>query len=144
MTATLIERSEAVTRIGQHITAREHYLITTPPGRALDFLDRLDVEWVAYADTGAPLVLITDEPAPVRITAHLVPLALVVAIPKTAPRESLDRAFVDGFSGSDTHDLVAITEPDSTVTYWPRLFIDALDSVDPISAAQMRAQAIRP
>ncbi|MET8134663.1 hypothetical protein ABZV24_22370 [Streptomyces sp. NPDC005251] len=142
-THDFLARDTAVHQIAQHIADRDAYLVTCPPttlpilSRALDSLPA----WSAYLDNGTGAVLRTDRAGALLVADLLMETAGVLVVPKTVPAVELGQVVGQDIPADGSQDLVVLMPPGGEPIFWPLLFIDALDIVDPTVAAQLRAMA---
>lgn len=142
-TNELISRATAVQQIADHIADRDHYVITAPPEAlaALAQTLRLVDTWAGYLDNGAGMILRTDRPGVLAISNLLAPAVGVITVPKTVPAAVLTEALGQEVPDDGSQDIV-ILMPGGPPAYFPLLFVEALDIVDPRTAAQLRAHHI--
>lgn len=138
---TSISRATAVTTVAGHIADRDAFVITVPPNVLGDVTHGLrDVDgWTAYLDSGTPVILQTDRVSVLAVTGAIILSAAVVTVPKTVPAAVLSKALGQTIPDDGSQDLVVLHGADGEPIVWPLLFVDALDQVDPIAAAQLRA-----
>lgn len=145
-----IDRELAAEHIASRIKARDSYVITAPPS-ALSRLSESfeDISgWAAYLDTGLELVLRTDSASVLLVTDVVDSLmsattAAVIVVSKTVPASVLATAVGQEVPADGSRDLLVLHAAEGVV-FWPTLFVDALDIVDPLVAAQLRAQSLSP
>ncbi|SOB84234.1 hypothetical protein [Streptomyces sp. 1331.2] len=137
----LIPRETAVRRLADVLSDRTEYLVTIPPGVGQALAAGLDLvgHWTAYLDVGAPEVLVTSDLTTFRGTHMLVPTGGVVTIPKTVHHRAVSRLVRQRIPADGSRDVLLITDRSGGPTYWPLLLVDAVDRVDPVLAAQLRA-----
>ncbi|RPE34776.1 hypothetical protein [Kitasatospora cineracea] len=141
---TLIPREEAVRRLADTLADRTEYLITIPPGIGPQLaagLDRVE-RWTALLDVGAPEVLSTGDLGAFQQAHGLVPVGGVLIVPKTVPHQAVSKLVRQRIPADGSQDVLLITDRNGAPTYWPLLLVDAVDRVDPILAAQLRANSL--
>lgn len=139
-THELLGRDRAVQKIARHIADRDAYLVTIPPDtlpRLSKSLDRI-ATWSAYLDSGNPFILRTNRPGALLVTDLLIETAGVLVVPKTVPASALSKVVGQEVPADGSQDLVVLM-PTAGPIFWPLLFVDALEIVDPKVAAQLRA-----
>ncbi|MER7838439.1 hypothetical protein ABTY98_21755 [Streptomyces sp. NPDC096040] len=142
-TNELIDRDTAVQQIAAHIADRDAYVITTPP----DALPRLSrslenlSSWGAYLDSGTPVVLRTGRAGALLVVDMLMETAGVLVVPKTVPAAELGKVVGQDIPADGSQDLVVLMPREGPI-FWPLLFVDALEIVDPAVAATLRANHI--
>ncbi len=140
----ILDRDEAVQRIAGHIADRDAYVVTAPPytlptlSRTLDSLSG----WFAYLDSGTPAILHTDRAGALLVADLLMDTAAVIVVPKTVAAAELSKVLGQDVPADGSQDLVVLMPPDGGPIFWPLLFVDALEVVDPPVAAQLRAHHI--
>lgn len=141
----ILERDHAVHTIAAHLADRDSYVITVPPYAITPMATRLcaTANHTAYLDTGLPFILATDEGATLAAVGTLVPMAIVLTVPKTVPPSVLARAIGQPVPDDGSQDIVIIQRRDGRATHWPVLFVDALEAVDPRAAAEIRANQVQ-
>lgn len=139
MTAT-IDRAHAVKRIADHLADRTSWVVTAPPDMLAPLAEALGTipGWTAYLDGGLPLVLRTDQADVLLAADALVATAAVLTVPKTVDASTLGAALSHPMPSDDAQDVL-ILRADNGPIYWPLLFVDAVDIVDPQCAAELRA-----
>ncbi|MFE2828478.1 hypothetical protein [Streptomyces sp. NPDC059271] len=140
----LLTRDDAVRQIAQHIADRDAYVITAPPGalpRLSATLDELP-HWTAYLDNGLPVAMRTGNASTLLVADALMETAGVIVVPKTVPASAVGQVVGQSMARDGSQDLVVLMPPDGGPIFWPLLFVDALDVVDPVVAAQLRAHHI--
>lgn len=138
---TVIPRESAVRRIAAHIADRDAFIVVVPPG-LLDTLAAglVDVpDWTGYADNGTRMVLRTDQPGALLVVEAVSVATAVVIVPKTVPAGVLAEALGQEIPADGSQDLVLLHEDERGPLIWPRLFVDALEIVDPAVAAHLHA-----
>jgi hypothetical protein len=143
-TNELLHRDRAALEISGRIAGEADYLITVPPGALLPLCDTLDAltSWTAYLDSGTPLVVRAERSGTVRNIALRGAAAGVIIAPKAVPAAALTEALGQLLPPDGSQDLIVLTSPDGGPIFWPLLFVDALDLIDPDAAAQLRASRI--
>lgn len=144
VTNELIERSRAVKAIADQILDRTSYVIIAPTDnlvRLVDSLTEHTEKWTAYLDNGTGAVLCTTNADIVRVVDILIGTAAVITVPKTVPAPAISAALGQHLPEDGSQDLVVLRVPDEPM-FWPLLFIDALDLVDPKVAAELRANQV--
>ncbi|MFI1937713.1 hypothetical protein ACH44C_11005 [Streptomyces purpureus] len=138
-THELIPRAHALQHIATRLDAQDHYLIASPPdtlGRLMTNLEDIP-SWMAYVDNGSPTILRTERPGAVRLAGRILAVAAVVVVAKTVPRRDVMAALNRETNPGHTEDIFVLTTPGGR-TWWPVLFAEALDLVDPAAAAELR------
>ncbi|MEU2625743.1 hypothetical protein [Kitasatospora sp. NPDC007106] len=137
----LMLRSRAVQEIAHHITRHDAYLITVPPGMLTSAARALDAvtTWQAYIDNGSGVVLRTGLIRAVRPNDRAT--AAVIAVPKTVDPAVLGKALRYPLPADGSRDLLVLRGRTGPI-HWPLLFVDAIDQVDPVAAAQLRAHSL--
>lgn len=144
MTTRLIPRHEAVRAVADAVADRTSFVVLVPPAlmravaRSLSGIPR----WRALVDNGTETVLSTNLPGLLPMSGLLSPTSGVLLIPKTVSARRIGRAFGQHVPADGSRDLLHLTEPGGRSTGYPGLFVAALDSVDPTSAAAIRAAAV--
>lgn len=143
-TNELLHRDRAALEISGRIAGEADYLITVPPGALLPLCEALDAltSWTAYLDSGTPLVVRTERSGTLRNVALRGAAAGVISVPKAVPAAALAEALSQPLPPDGSEDLIVLTSPDGGPIFWPLLFVDALEIVDPAAAAQLRAHHI--
>lgn len=139
----LIRRDRAVRQIANHLADQDVYLITVPHGALESAVDTLDpiTPWQAYVDNGSGLVLRSGMREPVALAAQLYTTVAVLVVPKSVDPEVLSSALRQPLPPDGSQDLLILRSRTGPI-HWPLLFVDAVDQVDPIAAAQLRAHGI--
>lgn len=140
-TYTLLSRDTAVQRIADTLADRSSYVITLPPGAAETLaagLAGID-DWTAYLDNGTDDVLTTSNLLALRLSQLTCPNAGALVIPKTVNRRSVGRLVNQPIPPDGSKDVIVLTGHPGQPALWPLLFVDAIDLVDPITAARLRA-----
>lgn len=139
----LLDRDQAVKNIAAHIADRDAYVITAPPDTLPRLSRTLDgvPSWSAYLDNGTPVILRTDRAGALIVADLLVETAGVLIVPKTVPAAALSRVVGQDVPADGSQDLVVLMPHEGPI-FWPLLFVDALDIVDPQVAATLRAHHI--
>lgn len=137
----LYSRSAAVALLSTALTERSHYVLTAPPGAAALVAPRLTrLAWTAYLDQGTEEIAAVTQVGAVVAAELLTEVATVILVPiRPGVAEYLSAAL--GVAVSPDRDILAIATPDGRAA-WPRLLVDAIDRVDPVAAAQIRAAAV--
>jgi hypothetical protein len=149
---TPIPREQAVEQLAAAIADRRDYLIPAPSlNRAVGYalhLVGLPATW--YLDSGQALVMRISGRAGDDTLAGLTAIGLVVnrdavtgvgVIPKS-PRARARFERVIGRPIGPGEDLIIAVEPDPAGEpriAWPTLAVDAIDRLDPVAAARIRA-----
>lgn len=144
-TNELIKRSQAVKAIADQILDRTSYVIITPTDNLTPLVDNLAehaAKWSAYLDNGTAAVLCTSNAEIVRVVDILIGTAAVITVPKTVPAKAISAALGQRVPDDGSQDLVVLHAPGEPM-FWPLLFVDALDLVDPKVAAELRANQLR-
>ena len=140
----IIDRATAVQEIAGRIRDRDAYVITAPPdtlpllSRTLDGIS----SWSAYLDSGTPAILRTDRAGALLVADLLMETAGVIVVPKSVPAAELSKVVGQEVPADGSQDLVVLMPPDGGPVFWPLIFVDALEVVDPPVAAQLRAHHI--
>lgn len=137
----LYSRSAAVALLSTALAERKHYVLTAPPGAAAHVAPRLThLTWTAYLDQGTEEIAAVTQVAAVVAAELLTEVSAVILVPiRPGVAEYLTAAL--GVAVAPDRDILAIATPDGRAA-WPRLMVDALDRVDPVAAAQIRAAAV--
>ncbi|MFI9274638.1 hypothetical protein ACIGXM_28610 [Kitasatospora sp. NPDC052896] len=141
--AAVIDRNTALWRVAKAYRDRTHFIATVSPGMAGEVAQRLEGlrGWEMLLDSGGGAILATSSSGLVEVTDKLsaVESAGVVLASKSVDSAELgDRLGQEIPEGKDL--FVIGDADDGELMVWPTLFVDALDLVDPVAAAQMRAQ----
>ncbi len=145
-TQTILERPDALHEIADAIGDRRHFIVLLSPETSPhtpDFIRALPGA-SCYLDAGLPTVL-RMQPPPRALPAllQLLPLrcGVILVAPKTPEgRRRLGRLGSRPGSTADEQDLVLPYHEGEGFAF-PLLFVDAVDLVDPVGAAQLRASA---
>lgn len=138
MISTSLLRADAVKEVSNYAADRDRFLIAvslqafTPYAYA--FTEGPVRGWTAYIDCGGPSVLRTDDGQLLESFTRGAPGSAVLAVPKTVPAAVLGAVFGQAFPEDGSRDLIDLDRD-----FWPSLVFEALEAVDPQSAAHMRA-----
>ncbi|RAG81762.1 hypothetical protein DN069_31165 [Streptacidiphilus pinicola] len=140
--ASVISREEAAQSIATALKDHTHFIATVPPGMAGDAAELLEglPGFVMMLDQGMDTVLTTSSAAIVAATDGLAARqsAAVALVPKTVGTTAISECFGQEIPDDGSQDILNLSD-DGDVAF-PTLFIDAVDLVDPLGAAQMRGQ----
>lgn len=138
----LIGRGRALRFISEALADRTHFLLVPPAQRGAEVAELLDgtgISWTGYIDSGQDTVLRVDQASLMLVTEQLARrTAILITVPKTVPAEQLSSALDQTIQADGSQDLILMTD-DSEQLLWPMLFVDALDQIDPVEAARLRA-----
>jgi hypothetical protein len=140
LTTATLDRAAAIRRIADHLADQDAFVITVPPHELNAFGHSIKnvQSWTAYLDNGTGHILRTDTPGALLVAELLFPTAAVVVVPKTVPATVLSEALGQEVPADGSRDIVILTSQGGP-TYYPMLFINALDIVSPSTAALLRA-----
>lgn len=144
-TNELLNRDKAVRQIADHIADRDSYVITVPPtklGALAAALAKHVPSWNAYLDNATGMILRTPLAGTVRFAERFAPTAAVVTVPKTIPAGRLSEALGQPVPPDGSQDIVILCTPGQAI-FFPTVFVDALDIVDPHVAARLRANQLQ-
>lgn len=142
-----LDRETALREIAAGYRDRSHYLVCLPPGTLPVFKRQLEgLPCRILLDQGLDTVLATSSADVARavdvLTRSLRPSGGgvgVVLVPKTVSRALLEKR-LNLPSSDDDEDIMCVQLGEQMM--FPTLLTDAIDLVDPIDAAQIRAQAV--
>lgn len=138
MSSMSLNRADAVKEIANHVADRDRFLVAVSlqgfASCAYAFSEGTVRCWRAYVDCGGPTVLCTDDGQLLESFTRGAPGSAVLAVPKTVPAAVLGAVFDQAFPEDGSRDLI-----DLDTDFWPSLVFEALEAVDPQSAARMRA-----
>ncbi|MBF9073167.1 hypothetical protein [Streptacidiphilus fuscans] len=140
---SMISREEATQNIAAALKNKTHFIATVPPGMAGEAAELLEglPGFLIILDQGTDLVLATSSASVVAATDTLTPRqsAAVALVPKTVGTAAISECFGQEIPDDDgSQDILNLS--DGGEVAYPTLFIDAVDLVDPLGAAQMRGQ----
>lgn len=144
-TNELMNRSRAVREIADRIADRTHFVMISPTHRLARLVYDLaeqTPQWCAYLDSGSGMVLRTPHAGTVAAIKVFIETAGVVTVPKTVPAAKLAAVVDQPVPEDGSQDLVVLYEPGEPM-FWPTLFVNAIDLVDPKAAATIRANQIQ-
>jgi hypothetical protein len=140
----LIGRGRALRFISEALADRTHFLLVPPVQRGTEVAELLDgagIPWTGYIDSGQDTVLRVDQASLMMVTEQLARrTAALITVAKTVPAEQLSSALDQAIAADGSQDLILMTD-DGKQLHWPMLFVDALDRIDPVEAARLRAAA---
>jgi len=147
LNAALIDNTEAVDRLAASLTTRQDFIILSAPEHINKLASRLRAippGWTAYLANRSPRVLVTGDPILMAASAGMCPpggVTAVVTAPKsTTPAAALSRIFEQEIPADGSRDVILLLTPGGqgqVAQSWPLLFINALEQVDPASAASI-------
>jgi hypothetical protein len=136
MISMSLDRADAVKEISNHVADRDRFVIAVSL-RSFEpyaFGNGTVPTWTAYIDMGGPSVLRTTSPDLLAAQTRAALGTAVLTVPKTVPAALLGAVFGTALPEDGSRDLI-----DLTTESWPSLVLDALEVVDPLDAALMRA-----
>lgn len=138
MIGTSLRRDDAVKQLSNHVADRDRFLIAVSLRAFAQyeyaFAAGSIAGWTAYVDMGGPSVMRTESPGLLSAFTRGQSGSLVLAVPKTVPAAVLGAVFGQDFPEDGSRDLI-----DLDSDFWPSLVFDALETVSPSEAAQIRA-----
>lgn len=143
-TNELLTLPEGIKHIANQLADRHSFVITVPPGRLMQLADALEAHvptWTAYLDNATGMVLRTPLAGTIRHVTPFAPTAAVVTVPKTVPAEHVSKAIGQHVPADGSQDIVVLLTPGEP-TYFPMLFVNAMELVDPDVAATLRAHEL--
>ncbi|NUP17100.1 MAG: hypothetical protein HOZ81_13525 [Streptomyces sp.] len=144
-TFSLLQRPEAVRAIADTLADRTAYLITLPPGAApllAPSLDGID-GWTAYLDNGSGDVLATSDTGILCLAQAECLSSGAVRIPKSVHLDVISQIIRHRVPTDGSKDVFILTSKGGQPAYWPLLLVDAIDQVDAVMAARLRAHGVR-
>ncbi|WP_181799024.1 hypothetical protein [Kitasatospora acidiphila] len=142
-----VDRETAVREIAAGYRDRSHYLVCLPPGTLAVLSRQLKgLPCRMLLDQGLDAILATSS-ADVARAVDVIARSLrpsggcvgVVLVPKTVSRALLEKR-LNLPSSDDDEDIMCVQLGEQMM--FPTLLIDAIDLVDPVNAARIRAQAV--
>lgn len=144
-TATPIARARAVKDIAAALADRSAFVAMVSPDVLKTVAARLHLipGWTAYLDSGTDIVMRTTDIAVVAVLDLLIDSAVVLTIPKTTPAATISEALGGTPVPEDgSQDIILLGGKEDAPMFWSLLFLDAIERVDPETAADIRAAAI--
>jgi hypothetical protein len=144
VTNELIGRGQAVQQIADQLADRTSYVITTPAERLGPLVRALAdhaPRWIAYLDNATGTVLRTPDASTVCAVDRVADTAAVITVPKAVAPAALAAALGQPVPDDGSQDIFVLCGHGEPVPF-PLLFVDALDLVDPVAAAQLRADRV--
>lgn len=146
--AAVITREDAVAQLASCIADRNAFLITAAPNLTLELAQRIAAvgPWTGYLDTGVDHILQTNDIRALAttwaITTAVNGAAIAVfTVPKTVPAKKLSKAVGQNVPADGSQDILIVNQ--DARFYWPLLFVDAVERVDPAMASSIRASDVR-
>lgn len=139
MSSTSLDRADAAKEISNHVADRDRFVIAVSlsafGGRVYPFCNGAVPTWTAYIDMGGDsAVLRTTTPELLAAHTRTALGTAVLTVPKTVPAAVLGAVFNQAFPEDGSRDLIDLTTDSA-----PALVLEAMEIVNPLDAALMRA-----
>lgn len=140
----MVPRERAVKAISATYGDKTDIILAGPLDRVGGVLQHIPSA-VCYLDAGTRTILVTRGTGETQSIvlyqiSQYAPMAAIIAIPKATPETALTAAGID-VTGSE--DICLVASNDDQLMCYPILLVDAIDLMDPVLAAQLRAQGVK-
>jgi hypothetical protein len=136
-------RENALTHLVAAIADRTAFVVVPAPTLTVEVATGLAAlpAWSAFLDNGGDDVLEMHDATVVAALLVLAGGVCTFVVPRTVPAADLGAVLGQCVPEDGSQDVVFVLD-DEARAWWPLLFIDAVDQVDAIAAAQIRAVAV--
>lgn len=142
ISAEIITRATAVDQLAGHLAEQDAFVMMVNPTHLSRLVERLHLipKWTAYIDNGTDDVIRTNDQGVLLLSDVLMPVAAVLAIPKTVPAAVIGEAIDEPFAENGP-DILMLGFNSNGPVVWSVMFLDALERVDAEMVATIRAAA---